>query len=287
MSKIPSLQDLLEAGVHFGHKVSRGNPRMSPFIYGAREGVHIIDLTISEKYLKEACQFATELGKTGKTLLFVGTKKQAHDLTEESAKRVGAPYLSERWVGGFLTNFDEISKNIKRLNELKEQKEKGVLKKYTKKEQLLLDRRAADLEKVLGGVANLTKVPEAIFVLDANKDSGAIKEANRIGVKVIAVTDTNSDPTLVDFPIPGNDDAIKSIKIMLETIAEAYADGQKEAGRKAEKDAADAEKAKVKEEMDKKKAEEKEALPEEVIEEVAAAEEEIEKESLEDSERKA
>src|SRR3990167_9085994 len=207
MSKIPSLQDLLEAGVHFGHKVSRGNPRMSPFIYGAREGVHIIDLTLSEKYLKEA-------------------------------------------------------------------KEKGTLKKYTKKEQLLLDRRAADLEKVLGGVANLTKVPEAIFVLDANKDSGAVKEANRIGVKVIAVTDTNSDPTLVDYPIPANDDAIKSIKIMLETIADAYADGQAEGVKNEElrvkKEEAAAVKAK------------EEELPEEVIEEVAAAEEKVEKESLEE-----
>ena len=279
MSKIPSLQDLLEAGVHFGHKVSRGNPRMSPFIYGAREGVHIIDLTLSEKYLKEACQFATELGKTGQTLLFVGTKKQAHDLTEEAAKKVGAPYLSERWVGGFLTNFDEISKNIKRLNELKEAKEKGTLKKYTKKEQLLLDRRAADLEKVLGGVANLTKVPEAIFVLDANKDSGAVKEANRIGVKVIAVTDTNSDPTLVDYPIPANDDAIKSIKIMLETIADAYAEGQAEGVKNEE--------VRVKKEEAAAKKAEEEILPEEIILEVAAAEEKIEKESLEDSERKA
>jgi len=287
--KIPSLQDLLEAGVHFGHKVSRGNPRMSPYIYGAREGVHIIDLTLSEKMLREAASFAESLGKEGKTLLFVGTKKQAHEITEESAQSVGAPYLSNKWVGGFLTNFEEISKNIQKLKEIKEQKEKGTLKKYTKKEQLLISRRAADLQKVLGGVTELEKLPDAVFILDANKDAGAVREANRVGVKVIAVTDTNSDPTLVDYPIPANDDAIKSIKIMVETITEAYNEGKQVAGKKAEKDAADAEKAvavaKAKEE--KKQAEvTEEALPEEVVEEVAAAEEKIEKESLEDSERK-
>ena len=275
--KIPSLQDLLEAGVHFGHKVSRGNPRMSPFIYGAREGVHIIDLTLSEKYLKEAADYASELGKTGKVLLFVGTKKQAQTQTEEFAKKVGAPYLSLRWVGGFLTNFEEISKNIKWLNELKKAKVQGTLKKYTKKEQLLLDRRASDLEKVLGGVADLTSVPEAIFVLDANKDSGAIKEAARIGVKVIALVDTNADPTLVDFPIPANDDAIKSIKIILETIAEAYEEGK----AKSKVGTRDSSEVDVVEELP-------EDLPagrQEVVEEVAEAEEKMEKVELEKSER--
>jgi small subunit ribosomal protein S2 len=287
MSKIPSLQDLLEAGVHFGHKVSRGNPRMSPYIYGAREGVHIIDLTLSEKMLKEAANFAESLGKEGKSLLFVGTKKQAQEIIEESAKSVGAPYLSNKWVGGFLTNFEEISKNILKLKEIKEQKEKGTLKKYTKKEQLLITRRANDLQKVLGGVAELDKLPDAVFILDANKDAGAVREANRVGVKIIAVTDTNSDPTLVDYPIPANDDAIKSIKIMVDTITKAFEEGQQAAGKKAEKDAADAEKVKAAAVAKEEKKSVEEELPEEIIEEVAAAEEIVEKKSLEDSERKA
>ena len=273
---IPTLQQLLEAGVHFGHRVSRGNPRMKQYIYAARDGVHIINLELSEKGLRTAAEYVKNLGKEGGVLLFVGTKKQAQPIVEEESKKIGAPFMTSRWIGGFLTNFDEISKNIKKLNELKVQKEKGELSKYTKKEQLLIDRRISKLTQDLGGVENLEKLPDALFVVDGAREDVALREARRVNIPTVAIADTNSDPTLIDFPIPGNDDAIKSIKIIVETIASAYTEGKKEAGKIAEK----AEAKRVKDEKDA------EELPEEVKEEVAAAEEEVEKKELEESERK-
>lgn len=265
----PTLQQLLEAGVHFGHQVRRGNPRMRQFIYGAKDGVHIIDLTLSAKRLEEACNFVYELGKAGGVLLLVGTKKQAKGIVEDLAKKVETPYLTERWIGGFLTNFDEISKNIRKLKDLKEQKGSGELKKFTKKEQLLIDRKITKLEKDFKGVSDLGKIPEAIFIVDAASNDIAIRESERRGVKVVAVADSNSDPTLMDYPIPGNDDAIKSITILAEAVIEAYGEGKKEAGKVAAKE----EKALRAEEI---------AIPED---DVAAAEEEIEKKTLKDSER--
>src|SRR3990167_10949524 len=167
MYKLPTLQELLEAGVHFGHQVRRGHPRMRPYIYGAREGVHVIDLTQSEQYLKEACEFVYNLGKEGKVLLFVGTKKQAKPIIEELAKELQAPFLVERWMGGFLTNFEQMQKNIKILKEFKEAKIKGTLKKYTKKEQLLLERKMEKLDKDFRGAMDLSVLPDAVFVVDA------------------------------------------------------------------------------------------------------------------------
>ncbi len=275
--QIPTLQQLLEAGVHFGHKVSRGNPRMKPYIYGARDGVSIIDLTLSEKGLKAAVEYVMDLGKSGGVLLFVGTKKQAQDIVREQAQKLGAPYLTHRWIGGFLTNFDEVSKNIKRLKEINEQKEKGELSKYTKKEQLLIDRRRQQLERDLGGAKELEKLPDAIFLVDAAKEDTAIREAARVGVKIVAIADTNCDPTLIDYPIPGNDDAIKSIKIMVEVIAEAYGEGKKEANTPEVK-------SKVRSKPDTSEVEKVEVIVPE--EEVAAAEEILEKKEVEESERK-
>lgn len=272
---IPTLQELLEAGVHFGHRVSRGNPKMRPFIYGARDGVHIIDLTLSEKFLKDACEYVNNLGKQGGVLLFVGTKKQSQDIVEEEAKKVEAPYLTFRWIGGFLTNFEEIQKNIKKLKELKEAKEKGGLSKYTKKEQLLVDRKIQKMEKDFVGVLDLETPPDALFVVDAARDLTALREARRKEIKVVAIADTNSDPGLIDYPVPGNDDAIKSIKIIVEAIASSYDEGKKHAGKMAAK----AEQKRLQEEA--KLAEV--AVPEE---DVAAAEEEVEKETLKESERK-
>lgn len=279
----PSLQQLLEAGVHFGHQTRRGNPRMRPYIYGAREGVHIIDLTLSEKLLKEACEYVYDLGKSGGTLLFVGTKKQAQPIIEELAKKTNSPYMISRWIGGFLTNFEEIQKNIKKLTELKEAKAKGELSKYTKKEQLLIDRRVSQLQRDLGGVENLTGAPDAIFIVDCVKEDTAVKEANRKGIKLVAITDSNSNPSLVDYPIPGNDDAIKSIKIISEAVAESFGEGQKEAGKVKEKAESDAKKAAEK--AAAKAAEDLEMLPKEVIEEVAAVEEVVEKEEVAESKR--
>ncbi len=280
---IPTLQQLLEAGVHFGHQVRRGNPRMRPYIYGAREGVHIIDLTESEKHLKVAAEYAFQLGQEGKVLLFVGTKKQSKPIVEELAQKTTSPFLSTRWIGGFLTNFEEIKKNIKILKEIKEQQAKGELNRYTKKEQLLLDRKKYKLEQDLGGVENLEKLPDAVFLFDASKEEGAVKEASKMGVKIIAIADSNCDPTLVDYPIPGNDDAIKSIKILAEVIAEAYLEGAAKASKAAVKKAEDDEKQAEKDRLAEASTDELVAA---VAEDVAAAEEEIEKEQLEKSERK-
>jgi small subunit ribosomal protein S2 len=287
--QIPSLQQLLEAGVHFGHRISRGNPRMKQYIYGVRDGVSIIDLTLSEKGLREACEFAKKLGSENQILMFVGTKKQAQTIVSEAAQKIGAPYLTSRWIGGFLTNFEEINKNIKLLNSRKEQKEKGELAKYTKKEQLLIDRRVAQLQRDLGGVVELTKTPDALFIVDGAREETALREALRTNIKTIAIADTNSDPNMIDYPIPGNDDAIKSIKLMVETIAGAYEEGLKSA-----KQASDKQEKKV---ADEKLKEEKKALADASMlataadivvpeEEIAAVEEEVEKEELQDSERK-
>lgn len=278
MYKLPTLQELLEAGVHFGHQVRRGHPRMKPYIYGARDGVHIIDLTQSDKYLKEACEFVYNLGKEGKILLFVGTKKQARGIVEPLAKELGTPYLVERWMGGFLTNFEEIRKRIKLLKEYTEQKAKGELSKYTKKEQLLLERKMEKLEKNFRGVMDLAGMPEAIFVVDSVSDNIAVREANRLGIKIVAIADSNCNVSEIDYPIPGNDDAIKSIKILTEAIVSAYEEGKKEAGKTAAK------LAKQEEKEAAKKAEEEE-IPEELKEEVAEAEEMVEKKAVKDAER--
>lgn len=275
MFRTPSLQELLEAGVHFGHQIRRGHPRMKPYIYGAKDGVHIIDLTKSDKGLREACEFVYNLGKLGEVLLFVGTKKQARPMVEEAAKKLEAPYLVERWIGGFLTNFEEIQKNIKKLKELKEQKEKGELTKYTKKEQLLIDRKILKLEKDFAGVMDLEALPDAIFVTDAVSENVAVREANRVGIKVVALADSNSNPSQIDYPIPGNDDAIKSIRILLGAVVSAYGEGKKSHSAKASRD---------KEAADKKAAKEAE-LDEELKVEVAQAEEMVEKKAVKDAER--
>lgn len=285
MIKLPTLQELLEAGVHFGHQVRRAHPRMRPYIYGAREGVSVIDLTQSEKLLKEAAEFVNELGKSGKVLLFVGTKKQAKPIIEEQAKKLGSPYLAERWMGGFLTNFEEIRKNIKRLKEYLEQKEKGQLSKYTKKEQLLLQRKMSKLQRDFAGVMDLDKVPDAIFVVDAVSDNIAVREAKRLGIKVVAIADSNCDPTEIDYPVPGNDDAIKSIKVLTEAIANAYEEGKKGLGKAEDKEEEKAESKKAKKKDEKVDSEPKEEIAEELKVEVAAAEEMVEKEAVKDSER--
>lgn len=278
MYKLPKIEELLEAGVHFGHQVRRGHPRMRNFIYGARDGVHIIDLTKSEEFLKLACEFVYNLGKEGKILLIVGTKKQARPIVKEWAEKLKSPYFVERWIGGFLTNFEAISKNIKRLKELKDQKEKGELKKYTKKEQLLLDRQIANLEKDYKGVLDLEALPDAIFVIDAVSDNIAVKEANRLKIPIVAIADSNCNPQFIDYPIPGNDDAIKSIKILVEAVASAYEVGKKEAGKVAEK-------AAKKASADAKALADKGEVDEGLKDEVAVAEEIVEKKAVKDAER--
>lgn len=278
MLKTPSMQQLLEAGVHFGHQVRRGDPQMRQYIYGVRDGVHIINLELSEQLLKAAAEYAYRLGEEGKVLLFIGTKKQAQPIVTEAAKNIKAPYLANRWVGGFLTNFEELRKNISKLNSLRSQQEKGELSRYTKKEQLLISRKLQKFGIILGGVAQLDKLPDAIFITDAVSEKTAIKEASGVGIKIIAITDTNANPSSVDYPIPGNDDASKSLQLLVETIALSYGAGLKSGDKIVASAKSDT----------GKKAEEKidvEAVVAPIADEVAAAEEEVEKKQLKDAER--
>lgn len=275
---VPSMQDLLSAGVHFGHQVRRGHPKMGQFIFGARDGIHIIDLEKSEQKLQDATKAAHDLGKNGASLLIVGTKKQAHEIVEKLAKDAGAYYLTERWVGGLLTNFDEIRRNIKKLSDLKDKQQKGQLSHYTKKEQLLISRKVEKFERELGGIAEMQQIPNAMFIVDAVSDNTAVKEAGKMGITLIGLSDTNADPNWFDYPVPANDDGIKSIKIVCETVINAYRDGKKEAKDVADKKAAQ----EAKEKQDQETA----ALGEHVAQEAAAIEEEIEKQVVEESERK-
>lgn len=267
---VPSMQDLLTAGAHFGHKVSRGHPKMKQFIFGAKDGIHIIDLAHSEEKLKLAAEAAYNVGKQGKVMLMVGTKKQARQIVEEAAKDAETPYLTNHWIGGLLTNFEEIRKNFKKLITLKEEQVKGGLDRYTKKERLLISKRLNKFDNEFGGIANMDALPQALFIVDPLSNDSAVKEARRMGILLIGFSDTNVDPNWFDYPIPANDDGIKSIKIVVETIANAYKAGKKEAKGIADKAAA--------EEEAKKEQAEDAKLTEAVVEETAALEEEIEKE---------
>lgn len=220
------LKELLDAGCHFGHQARRWNPKMKKFIYTERDGVHIFDLVKTGKNLEEAMEFVRDLVRVGKEVVFVGAKRQAKAIVREEATKVGAPYVTERWLGGMLTNWDEMEKRLKKLTKLKKQRDNDELTKYTKKERLLIDKEIGRLERFFGGIATLTKKPDALFVVDTHRESTAVYEAGRVGAKVIGLVDSNADPSVVDFPIPVNDDAVRSIKLMVEKIAQAYADGK-------------------------------------------------------------
>ncbi|MDP2632887.1 MAG: 30S ribosomal protein S2 [Candidatus Curtissbacteria bacterium] len=222
---IPSMQDLLEAGVHFGHQVRRWNPKMRQYIFTAREGVHVIDLEKTFAKLTEACDFVKSVGESGGVIIFLASKKQARSIIAEEATRVGAKYVVERWIGGLLTNWDLTSKNIKKLIDLKAKKEAGDFKERTKKENLLIDREIAKLQRLYGGVEGLEKLPDAMFIVDVRKEENACREAMNKEVPVVAICDTNANLDLVNYPIPGNDDAIKAIKIITEAVANAYLEG--------------------------------------------------------------
>lgn len=226
MTKIPSMKDLLEAGSHFGHEAKRWNPKMKEYIFTQRGGIHVIDLEITERKLKEAVDFiVSEMGK-GKDIVFLATKKQASEFTRSEAERSGAMYLTQRWVGGIFTNFDTVKKTLNKFKEAAENRANAQGLGLTKKETLLLDRHLAKVERVFGGVKDMAKLPDLIFVVDAKKELNAVLEARKMGVKIIAITDTNSDPTLVDYAIPANDDAIKSIQLIVKTIADAVEEGR-------------------------------------------------------------
>ncbi|OGD85975.1 30S ribosomal protein S2 [Candidatus Curtissbacteria bacterium RIFCSPHIGHO2_01_FULL_41_13] len=234
--QVPSMQELLEAGVHFGHQVRRWNPKMRPFIFGARDGVHVIDLGQTVEKLQEACEFVKKLGEENKILVFVGSKKQARSIIMEEAARAQAMYIAERWIGGLITNFEQTSRNLKKLRDLKAKKEAGEFKERTKKEQLLIDRTIAKLTRFYGGVEDLEKIPDALYVIDVRREENACREAVKKGVPVVAICDTNADLFLITYPVPGNDDAIKAIKIVTAAIADAYLEGRQKYQKKSDKE---------------------------------------------------
>lgn len=219
------LKDLLDAGCHFGHQSERWNPKMADFLYGVREGVHIFDLAKTKESLEKALDFVKELTASGGKIIFVGTKRQAQAIVKEEAIKAKMPFITERWLGGIISNWDNIKKSINKLKDLKEKKETGELKKYTKKENILIDREIERLERFFGGLAQMEELPAAIFVVDVKKEKAAIQEASKKGIKIVAIVDSNTDPDLVDWVIPANDDAVGSIKLIVETIGKAAKEG--------------------------------------------------------------
>jgi len=221
------LRDLLEAGCHFGHQTTRWNPQMRPFIFTARDGIHIFDLVKTKEGLEAASAFTKATVSQGGVILFVGTKRQAQDIIKQAAQKTNMPYMTERWIGGLLTNWNVVYKRIEYLRDLKAGVAENRFKERTKKERLLIDREIAKMEKDFGGVENLKEMPGAVFVADARKDFAAVKEAHLKGLKVIAVVDTNASPEMVDFVIPANDDAAKSIQLVCWAMVEAIEEGKK------------------------------------------------------------
>ena len=222
-----SLKDLLEAGCHFGHQTVRWNPKMRPYIFEAREGVHIFDLVKTKEGLEETCAFLKKVAADGGKILFIGTKRQAREMVKKAAIETGMPYVTERWLGGILTNFEQIKKSLDRAEYLKTGKADGSFKSYTKKENLLFEREAIKLEKFFGGLKGVEKMPEAVFIVDVKTELNAVKEAERRQVKVAAIVDTNSDPDMVDYVIPANDDANKSVDLLVTAVKEAILEGLK------------------------------------------------------------
>jgi small subunit ribosomal protein S2 len=228
-----TMKELLEAGVHFGHQTKRWNPRMKEYIFGERNGIYIIDLQKTLKLFKDASKFVAELCAGGKTILFVGTKRQAQDAVAEEATRAGMPYINQRWLGGLLTNWVTVQKSVKRLQELDEMAVDGRYDLLTKKEVIRLERERKHLQANLAGIKTMKRLPDAIFVVDSNNEAIAVKEARKLGIPVVAVVDTNCDPTVVDYVIPGNDDALRAIRLFTSKIADSAAEGVSLLGDKA------------------------------------------------------
>jgi small subunit ribosomal protein S2 len=220
-----TMKELLEAGVHFGHQTKRWNPKMKEYIFGERNGIYIIDLQKTLKMFKEASKFVTDLTSTGKLILFVGTKRQAQDAVAEEAKRAGMPYINSRWLGGLLTNWVTVQKSVKRLADLDEMSTDGRYDLLTKKEVIKLERERKSLSTNLSGIKAMKRLPDAIFVIDSNNEAIAVSEARKLGIPVVAVVDTNCDPTVVDYVIPGNDDALRAIRLFTTKIADSAYEG--------------------------------------------------------------
>jgi small subunit ribosomal protein S2 len=219
------MKELLEAGVHFGHQTKRWNPRMKEFIFGERNGIYIIDLQKTLKMFKEASKFVQDLAAEGRVVLFVGTKRQAQDAIAEEAQRCGMFYVNQRWLGGLLTNWVTVQKSVKRLKELDDMATDGRYELLPKKEVIKLERERKHLQANLAGIKNMSRLPDAIFVIDSNKEQIAVREARKLGIPVVAVVDTNCDPSEVDYVIPGNDDALRAIRLFTSKISESIAEG--------------------------------------------------------------
>ena len=223
---VVAMKQLLEAGVHFGHQTRRWNPKMAEYIFQARNGIHIIDLQKSSKKLDEAYDFLKNQAEEGKTVLFVGTKKQAQECAKEAAEKCGMYYVNQRWLGGTLTNFKTIRNRIKRLTDIEKMQEDGTFEVLPKKEVILLKKEMEKLEKNLGGIKEMTEIPGVMFVVDPNKEKIAILEARKLGIPVIGLVDTNCNPEDVDYVIPGNDDAIRAVKLIMDVMANAVIEGR-------------------------------------------------------------
>jgi len=228
MPKTATVDELLKSGAHFGHLTRRWNPKMKEFIFMARNGIHIIDLKKTENYLSEALEEVANLARAGKTILFVGTKKQAQDIIKTEAIRCGMPFVTHRWLGGMLTNFTTVRRSISRMEEIEKMKTDGTFDEITKKEGLMLEREQDKLEQTLGGIANMNRLPGAIFIVDTIKEHIAINEAVKLNIPIIALVDTNSDPDIPDYIIPANDDSARTIQLIASLIADAIIEGNAE-----------------------------------------------------------
>ena len=280
-----NFDELLDAGVHFGHLKRKWNPAMAPYIFMERNGIHIIDLHKTAEKLEEACNVVEQIAKSGRRILFVATKKQAKDILEEQVEPTNMPFVTERWPGGMLTNFPTIRKTIKKMTTIDKMTADGAYDNLSKRERLQIQRQRTKLEKNFGSIVDMTRLPSALFIIDINKEHIAVREAQILGIPIIALVDTNTDPTPIDFPIPANDDASKSISLILEKIIDAVKEGLSE--RKAEKEASDNEEKKEKKSTsstrkrtsvktaEKEKPEEKKS--------VSAEEENVEKPKVEDN----
>ncbi|HEY1047879.1 MAG TPA: 30S ribosomal protein S2 [Bacteroidia bacterium] len=241
-----SQEQLLEAGCHFGHLTRKWNPKMAPYIFMEQDGIHIIDLNKTSIKLDEAASAVRNMVKSGRKILFVATKKQAKEIIKEVAEQTNMPFATERWLGGMLTNFSTVRKSIKKMQSIEKMSVDGTYANINKKEKLMLEREKAKLAKVLGGIADMSRLPSALFIVDVKREHLAVAEALKLNIPTIAMVDTNSDPTNIDFPIPSNDDSSKSIKLIVDVIAKAIEEGQMD--RKREKDSAEVEKAKAEKE---------------------------------------
>lgn len=256
-----SIEDLLRAGAHFGHLTSRWNPKMAPYIFIERNGIHILDLKQTQKLLDDAADAAARFTSKGKKILFVGTKKQAQEVVKTEAERAGMPFVVDRWLGGMMTNFQTIRGSLRRMETLRREDADGTTAKLKKKERLMRTRELEKLDRVLGGIADTGRLPGALFVVDVKREHIAVDEARKLGIPVIALTDSNVDPDLVDFPIPANDDAMKSVQLFTRIIADACLEGAKagdnareaakaeDESRKADEAKAEAQEVKVEEEV--------------------------------------